>query len=171
MMRKIAFLSLLLALFFTIHSWANELTGFWQTMDKETNRPSSVIAVYTYQGKYYGRIIGTFNKDGELDDTIYNPQSRAPGLPGNPHYSGLDIVWNGTPASNGRYKGYVVDPRDGKVYDAELWTQNGNLILRGEVFIFGRNVVWPPFPEENFTKKFKKPDLKTFIPKIPTVSY
>lgn len=68
---------------------------------------------------------------------------------------------------NGKHKGYVVDPEKGKTYTAKLWKQGENLILRGEVLIFGRNVTWPPFPETSFTENFIKPDLSTFVPIIP----
>jgi uncharacterized protein (DUF2147 family) len=149
---------------------AQEISGFWQTMNKETNLPSSVIAVYSYKGKYYGRIIATYNSKGEIDDSIYNPVGKAEGLAGNPFYSGLDIVWADGQEDEGVYNGHVIDPRNGKVYRAELWREGENLILRGKLFIFGRNEVWPPFPEKNFNRKFKKPDLKTFVPKLPQSS-
>ncbi len=158
----------LLLFFFGSSLMAEELTGFWRTVDKHTGQTTSVIAVYPYQGKYYGRIIATYNKEGIMDDTMYHPKERAPGIQGTPYYSGLDIVWN-VSLEEGRYRGYVVDPRKGKIYDAELWKENGNLILRGEVFIFGKNEIWPPFLEENFTASFKKPDIKTFVPIIPKV--
>jgi uncharacterized protein (DUF2147 family) len=149
---------------------AENITGFWQTMDKKTNLPTSIIAIYSYENKYYGRIIATYNKDGVIEETIYAPKSRAPGIVGNPYYCGLDIVWDAKPNSKtSRFKGYVVDPRKGRVYDAQIWNRDGNLILRGEVFIFGKNIVWPPFSEENFTKDFQKPNLATFVPHIPEV--
>lgn len=164
-MKKIC---LLLAVLFASNLIANDqITGFWQTIDKQTRRPSSVIAIYQYQGKYYARIIGTFNAEGEIDDSIYAPKSRAPGLAGNPYYCGLDFVWVGRPNIQGKCSGRLVDPRDGKMYDARIWRENQNVILRGELFMFGRNEVWPPFPEANFTVKFKKPDLATFVPSIP----
>lgn len=148
---------------------SEDIVGFWQTLDKQTNRPSSVIAVYSHEGKYYGRIIGTYNDKGEIDDTIYHPKSRAPGIKGNPHYCGLDIVWDVQLDGRGNYSGYVIDPREGKIYDAKLWRSGKDLILRGEVFIFGRNVTWPPFPADEFTHAFKKPDLKKFIPSKPAL--
>jgi len=139
-------------------------------MDKKSKRPSSVIAVYPYEGKYYGRIVATYNEDGVIEDTIYNPKKRAPGVVGDPYYCGLDIVFDAKPNSkDDRYKGYVVDPRKGKVYDAQIWRKGPNLILRGELFIFGKNITWPPFPEQNFTADFKKPDVSTFVPNVPHV--
>jgi uncharacterized protein (DUF2147 family) len=149
---------------------AEDITGFWQTINKKTNRPSSVVAVYSYEGKYYGRIIATYDKQGKIDDSIYHPKGRAPGIIGNPYYSGLDIVWNVEPKRDSRkYKGYVVDPKEGKIYDAEIWKDKDKLVLRGEVFIFGKSVTWPPFPESGFNEEFKKPDLTTFVPVIPQI--
>jgi uncharacterized protein (DUF2147 family) len=149
---------------------ADNVAGFWQTMNKKTNLPTSVVAVYPYEGKYYGRIIAIYNEEGILQETIYNPKKRAPSLVGDPFYCGLDIVWDAKPnTSNGHYKGYVIDPRKGKVYNAQIWKKGENLVLRGEVFVFGKNITWPPFPEKNFTKDFKKPDLSDFVPSIPQV--
>jgi hypothetical protein len=168
---------------FALHAENTDITGFWQTIDKETKRPNSVIVIYPYQGKYYGRMLGTYNEQGILDDTIYNPIGRAPGVAGNPYYSGLDFIFDVVPLADddeddddddyddprakGRYKGRIMDPRSGKTYRAKLWKKDGNLILRGEVFIFGKNITWPPFPEKGFNKNFKKPDIKKFVPVIP----
>lgn len=165
-MGKNLFLFLLPLICLCSTGWS-DITGFYQNINKETNRPNSVIAIYPYQGKYYGRIIATYNAQGVMEDTMYHPIDRATGVVGNPFYCGLDIVWTSTSDSRGYYIGNVIDPRDGKIYNAKLWKEKGNLILRGEVFVFGKNVVWPPFPEENFTAKFKKPDLTKFVPVIP----
>lgn len=162
-MRKLFFF--MFFLFLSCYATAS-VTGFWQTIDPDTHRPGSVVAIYPYNGKYYGKIIATYTPEGGIRDTIYQPTSRTPGIQGHPYYCGLDIVWNAE-TSGDTYEGFVIDPRDGKIYDAELWEENGNLILRGKVFIFGKNVTWPPFPEENFTRNFKKPDIKKFKPNIP----
>jgi uncharacterized protein (DUF2147 family) len=143
---------------------ADEVTGFWQTIDKKTKRPSSVIAVYTYQGMYYGKIIATCDKQGRVEETLVYPQSRAPGVVGNPYYCGLDIIWACAPTGNGQYKGHVIDPREGKCYNAKIWNENGNLILRGEVFVFGRNETLIRFPDEGFTPHFDRPNLATLKP-------
>lgn len=162
---RITYLLLFLCLFCNLS--ADEITGFWQTINKRTGKPNSVFAVYPYQGNYYARLIGIYEDDGQLKDTIYHPVRKTEGVKGHPYYSGLDIVWGAKPIGMDKFKGRVMDPRNGKVYDAVLWKQQGNLILRGQVFVFGRNEVWPPFPEENFNKNFKKPDISTFVPNIP----
>ncbi len=169
MLKKITSL-ILVFLFFFSYAKADDLTGFWMTLNKKTKSPSSVIAIYPYEGQYYGRIIATYNSEGIMDDTIYQPKDKAPGIIGTPYYSGLDIVWTTKGGNNSKYKGYVVDPTKGKIYTAKLWRSGENVILRGELLIFGKNVTWPPFPEANFTKDFPKPDLSTFIPIIPKVT-
>ncbi|MES2200551.1 MAG: DUF2147 domain-containing protein [Chlamydiota bacterium] len=155
------------SLLFLSNAKANDITGFWMTLNKKTKKPSSVIAIYPYEGQYYGRIIATCNAEGVINDSIYDPQDRAPGIAGTPYYSGLDIVWTTDVNKTGRYKGYVADPTQGKIYSAKLWKSGENVILRGEVLIFGKNVTWPPFPDTHFTEAFPKPDLSKFIPTIP----
>jgi uncharacterized protein (DUF2147 family) len=161
-MKKIL-LSLFLVTFFSSFIFAEDLTGFYQTIDKKTKLPTSVIAVYFYQGKYYGRIIACCNKQGRVAETIEHPESRAEGITGKPYYCGIDFIWSCAP-DKGCFKGIVFDPREGKKYTAKIWKENGNLILRGEVLCFGRNEVLRPFPKENFNEFFVKPNLNNFVP-------
>lgn len=155
-----------LLLLIQLHA-AEDITGFWKTIDEHSGRAQSVVAVYEYQGKYFGRIIGTYNEKGEIKDSIYNPKERAPGVIGNPFYSGLDIIWNLQNNGNKFTNGKVMDPEKGRIYGAEMWRHNGNLIIRGKLLFFGRNQTWQPVAEREFTSKFKKPDLRTFTPSIP----
>ena len=164
-MRKLAIIGVIVM--FVSSLIAQDIAGFWQTIDQTTHKPSSVVAVYAYEDKYYARILASFNDKGEINDSIYKPDGRAPGLEGKPYYSGLDFVWNVTYEGAGKFSGYVVDPRNGKVYDAELWRSGPDLILRGEMFVFGQNQTWPPFPESGFNASFPKPDVSTFVPVIP----
>lgn len=145
------------------------IEGFWVTLDDLTKKPSSVIAIYPYQAKFYGRIIATYNDQGVLDDTIYDPKARALGVLGHPYYSGLDIVWEATLEDNGKYKGHIIDPEKGEIYKVGIWRKGENISLHGKFSVFGESKVWPPFFESGFTKDFKKPDLSTFVPKIPKV--
>jgi hypothetical protein len=147
----------------TLPIFAEDLSGFYQTTDKHTKLPTSMIAIYLYEGKYYGKIIATYKK-GALDETLEHPRTKAVNLPGKPFYCGLDIVWACTPDGKGNCKGAVFDPRDGKKYNARIWKEHGNLILRGEVLVFGRNETLKPFPKERFNHQFQQPNLKKFIP-------
>ncbi len=143
---------------------ANNLYGFWQTVDNQTHLPTSVVAVYPYQGKIYGKIVANFDKQGNLDETIYQPRSRATGIQGQPYYCGLDIIWVSPASGREPAKGHVVDPRSGKVYSAKLWVERENLVLRGEFMMFGKNEVLFPFPEQNFNTRFQKLDLYQLTP-------
>lgn len=145
---------------------ASNVCGFWQTVDNQTHQPTSIIAFYPYQGKIYGKIIASYDKQGNLDETLYIPRSRAKGRQERPHYCGLDIIWVNPTIATVREpaKGHVVDPRSGKIYSAKLWIEKGNLVLRGEFMMFGKNEVLLPCPEQNFIDGFQKPDLYHLIP-------
>ncbi len=151
-------------------AFAQDITGFWKILRDDSQQTDCIIAMYEHDGKFYGRIISTYDRQGVLEDTIYDPKSRAPGLVGNPYYCGLDIIWGlRSESDEDRYKGKIFDPKKGKVYTAEVWRSGADLIVRGEVWIFGENLVWPPATESDFPKGFKKPDLKTLVPVKPEV--
>lgn len=165
--------SFLVGLFFILSLcplYASEtITGFWKTIDDRSGKAQSIIAIYPYQGKYFGRIIATFNDQGKIKDSIYDPKERAPGVIGNPPYAGLDIIWNLQDHGGKLTNGKILDPQKGRIYGAEMWISNGNLIVRGKLLIFGRNQTWLPVADSEFSAEFKKPDLMTFVPTIPKV--
>ena len=161
------------SLFFSLFSLsflfgAEDIRGFWKTINEE-GVAQCIIAVYEHEEVYYGRIIGSFDDDGEMRDSIYHPVKKAPGVIGNPPYSGLDIIFN-LIDSGSKFKGRILDPEKGNVYKAELWIDGENLIVRGKLFVFGRSQEWLPALDADFPKDFKKPDLKAMVPKIPEVN-
>jgi hypothetical protein len=60
-----------------------------------------------------------------------------------------------------------MDPRKGRTFNVELWVQDGDLIVRGELFFFGKNEVWHRATQSDFSIHFKKPDTTAFVPVIP----
>lgn len=154
-----------LSIFLCAQLAANDIVGFWTTINNKTKKPQSIVAIYEYKGMYYGRMIGSFDSaTGKVDDTLETPDSRAPGLDGHPYYMGLDFIYK-LKKSDSRYRGYIVDPRDGNEYKAELWVENGNLIVQGKYLFFWRNQTWPPFT--NFNETLPKPDVSKFVPVVP----
>lgn len=147
---------------------AEDIGGFWKNLDDD-GKPQCVFGVYEHEGVYYGRIIGTYDDDGQMNDTIYKPNSRAEGLAGKPHTCGLDILY-GLYDSGISFKGKIVDPTKGNIYNCEVWLQNAQLIVRGKVLMFGKNITWYPATAKDFPKGFKLPDMKTFTPSIPEVN-
>ena len=146
-----------------------EIVGFWKSMSDSTGKPESIIAVYEYQNRYYGRIILTYDDTGKIEDTLYAPKNRAPGVKGQPFYAGMDILWNLNKSGQKYKNGEIIDPEKGRIYGAELWRDGKDLVVRGEFLFFGRNAKWPPAKEEDFPPDFKKPDLNKLTPVIPRV--
>ncbi|CCB86047.1 MULTISPECIES: DUF2147 domain-containing protein [Parachlamydia] len=165
-------LSLFLFLMISINSTyaIDEVQGFWKSVDDETGRIQSIVAIYEYEGKYFGRIIATYGHNGEIADSIESPKTRAAGVQGNPFFSGMDIMWNLKKNGEKYTDGKILDPDHGRVYDAQMWPKNGNLIVRGQIFFFGRNQTWLPVAEHDFPRELKKPDLKELVPVIPKVN-
>ena len=142
-----------------------DIQGFWKTVNEE-GIAQCIIAVYEYEGLRYGRIIATYGADGKIQDSIYHPIERAPGVVGDLFYSGLDIIWDLAPAA-WVFKGLILDPEHGKVYKSELWVDKGDLIVRGKLLMFGRNQTWFAVTPQDIPAGFKLPDTKTFVPSIP----
>ncbi|MBX7067512.1 MAG: DUF2147 domain-containing protein [Parachlamydiales bacterium] len=161
-MRMIFFLAMVLTGFA-----AEDISGFWKSLD-DYGRPQCVFGVYEHDGLYYGRIIGTYDEEGQMKDTIYDPKGRADGVVGNPHTCGLDIIYNLQESGN-TFDGTILDPTKGKRYNCSLWRQGEYLIVRGKLFIFGKNITWYPTSKDDFPKNFKMPDMKKFVPSIPQV--
>ena len=84
------------------------------------------MGIYEYE-KSYGRLLATYNENGKIDDTIYKPKDRAPGVVGHTVSAGLDIIWNLTSKGNKLTNGHILDPQKGKIYGAEMWLLNNNL--------------------------------------------
>jgi uncharacterized protein (DUF2147 family) len=161
-------LSFFFLLFTAAAYGADDISGFWKTIN-EDGVAQCIIAVYEYDDVYYGRIIGSYDETGKMVDTIYKPVKRAPGVIGDPFYSGLDIIW-GLVDSGVKFKGKILDPEKGNVYNSELWIdRDGNLVVRGKLLMFGRSQTWLPAEESDFPKDFKKPDLATLVPNVPEV--
>lgn len=168
MLKKLFFI---LSIFFLNTLAADQgVIGFWKTINDKTGKPESIIGIYQYNGKYYGRIIATYNDDGQtINDTMQNPKDKAPGVEGDAYYSGMDIMWDLKDQGDKFTDGKILDPREGKIYNAEMWLQNNNLVVRGEIWVFGENQTWVPARDTDFPPSFQKPDLARFVPQIPKV--
>ncbi len=159
---RILFFAILTTLF-----GAEDISGFWKSLDDE-GRPQCIFGVYEHQGLYFGKVIGTYDEEGKMNDTLYQPKARAEGVVGNPHTCGLDIVYN-LQDRGATFDGTIIDPTKGKTYNCSLWRAGEYLIVRGKLLIFGRNITWFPTSKEDFPKDFKMPDLKKLTPTLPQV--
>ncbi|MBR1915742.1 MAG: DUF2147 domain-containing protein [Alphaproteobacteria bacterium] len=150
-MKKILLLALM---FMPFVSWASDdVVGYWTTIDDETNTPKSVVQIYEYQGKVYGRVVELFQ----------NKQAVAK-LPDKPLIKGLDVIWDMEKKKDKYTGGEILDPKTGKVYACDLWRDGDKLIVRGKIAFLGRNQTWEPnttFEPETKEKPVpNKPRLK-----------
>ena len=107
--------------------WAgDDVVGYWTTIDDETNTAKSVVQIYEYQGKIYGRVVELFK----------NKQAVAE-LPDKPLIKGLDVIWDMEKKKDKYTDGEILDPKTGKVYDCDLWRDGDKLIVRGKIAFFG----------------------------------
>lgn len=130
------------------------ITGYWTTIDDETGKAKSVVQIYQYKGKYYGRIV----------DLLEDKNARA-ATPGRPLIMGMHIIWDLEKDGKTYEDGEILDPKNGKVYGCEVWREGKNLIVRGKIAFFGRNQTWLPnttykAPEDSAPPVPKKPRLK-----------
>lgn len=138
-----------------IPTWAaSGVVGFWKTIDDETHKAKSIVQIYEYHGRYYGRVV----------EILTNEKNAKAKLPGSPAIKGLDIIWDLEKDGSTYSGGEVLDPQNGKVYGCEIWREKENLIVRGKIAFFGRNQTWLPAkdyqPESTDAPKPRKPRLK-----------
>lgn len=127
------------------------VTGYWTTIDDETKEAKSVVQIYEYQGKYYGRVV----------ELLKNPGAKAK-IKGSPAIKGLTIIWDLEKDGKTYSGGEILDPQKGKVYGCEIWREGKKLIVRGKIAFLGRNQTWLPNTEY-------KGDGSTPTPKVPAL--
>lgn len=129
-----------------------DVVGYWTTIDDNTNEAKSIVQVYKYKGKVYGRVV----------KLLKNPGAKA-NIPGNPDTLGLDIIWDLEQDGDEYNGGKVLDPEKGSVYRCSMWRDGDTLKMRGKLGIFFRTQTW----QKNTT--FKPTGNTPPTPKIPKV--
>jgi uncharacterized protein (DUF2147 family) len=115
-------------------------TGKWRTVDDKTGKVKSEVQLYEQGGKLYGKIVGL----PEPNDSAGKPKTctKCQGADKDKPIVGLVIIKDLSPEGE-RYKGgTIMDPEDGKVYRAEVWTEGGKLKVRGYVGVFYKTQTW-----------------------------
>lgn len=153
-------------------AWAaDDVLGLWKIIDDKTGKPTAYVLLYMNGGKLYGRMMATISKEtGAIDDTILTQKNKADALAGDPPNCGLDFVYELQPKGND-WKGSIIDPADGKVYDCTIKREGSQLSVRGSLKgtggLLGRNQTWLLASQREMPAGFTLPDPKTFAPKIP----
>ena len=99
------------------------------------------MLIYSNGGSLYGRMMATINLDtGLVDDTIATKTFKTDALAGDPPNCGLDFVYE-LQARSKDYKGSIIDPGDGKVYEGANWTR---LVYAGDGLFSSEEDVYNP---------------------------
>lgn len=117
---------------------SDKIIGTWLTQDQTAH-----IEIYTYNGKYYGKIVWLKHQFDEktkkerLDSENPDPKRR------NAKLIGIDIVKDFVKNQNEYVGGTVYDSRNGKTYKGKIWLTNENtLMLRGYSGWFYSTETW-----------------------------
>jgi len=145
-------MGLVLMAIFSSFAASNPVLGNWQTIDEKTQKPGSLIYIWEKNGIYYGKVAKIYTENGQkTTDRCVNCKGDKKNKPN----LGLTIIEGMKPQSSTQWRGgTVLDPRDGKVYHAEMWLANNNkeLHLRGYIGI-------PSFP-----RRRESSYIKSWIP-------
>lgn len=150
-------------------------TGFYQTIDDETNLPKSIVALYEYRDgddiELAGRIIALYGTDGAVSETLSNPTRVAESISGSPKMVGMDIIWNMEwDDEDSEYEdGKIMDPKSGKIYTSVIWQDKKNpsiLNVRGKIGPFGRTQHWNVMKTSDLPTDLQGLNTAGWLPKI-----
>lgn len=137
---------------FTLHfiGHAQSCLGLWTTIDDETGLKKSVVELYKKDGKMYGKVVYIYKRG---KDGPHSLCEKCQGSLKNKPVLGMQIVKNLTWNNSEWTGGTILDPNNGKTYDAKIWINPENhnkLNVRG---YFG-----PVFRTQTWIKTEKIPE-------------
>lgn len=119
---------------------AQSPVGKWKTLDEKSGKVTSEVEIYEESGKLFGKIVSvTAPNDKQGNPKICNACT---GTDKDKPILGL-VVLRDFSSSGDRYKGTIIDPNDGKLYTAEIWVEDGKLMVRGYIGFFYQTRTWP----------------------------
>jgi hypothetical protein len=129
--------------------------GLWQAVDDDTKQPNGWFLVSNHDGVYAGIIARMFLKPGE-DPNVVCSQCKDDRL--NRPWLGLEIIRDMKQDKDKPDKfvdGTILDPRDGKVYKANmtLAPDGQTLVVRGYfgISLLGKNQYWTRLPDSAYS--------------------
>ena len=119
---------------------ADSPLGKWNTVDDKTGKVVSEVQLYYQGGKVYGKIVRLTNPTDENG----KPKicTKCQGADKDQPIVGLVIIKDLTPDKDRLKGGTILDPADGKVYRAEVWTEGDQLKVRGYLGPFYKTQTW-----------------------------
>lgn len=116
-----------------------QVTGRWKYVDEQDGQPKSIIEVYEYNNRYYGKIV-------ELMPTSKRTHCEKcfGDLKGKP-LIGMNILYDLKITTNGGKDGKILDPGTGKIYNCSIELADKNkLKVRGYLGVptVGKSQYW-----------------------------
>lgn len=169
MKKKTFCLIIILFMMYSIFSIGEKnIIGFWKSIDDTKGFTTSIIVTYLYQDMLYGRVIVSFDEEtGNYIECYQSPSKIAYKVDKNPLLLDIDIFFDLTFDGEKYIGGYVIDPRSGKTYHAEVWTTKDGLIIRGKFGPFGMKNLFLSASEKDFPSNVEIPNISIFSPYIP----
>ena len=117
--------------------------GLWKTVDDETNTERSIVEITRVGDELQGRIVRIFYRPDEKPDPVCEAcEGERKGQP----IIGMTFLWGLKSDGDGWAGGAILDPKNGKIYNAKANLDDGGRKLRVRGFIgtplLGRTQVW-----------------------------
>lgn len=122
--------------------FAQNVLGKWKTIDDVTNKPKSIVELYEYNGKVYGKVIKLFREPSEDQDPICD---KCTDYRKNKKIIGMNIVTGLSKSGSEWSGGEITDPKTGKTYKCYITLEGADkLKVRGYlgVSVVGRTQYW-----------------------------
>ena len=121
---------------------AESPVGKWSTTDRNGGgKVTGQVEIYEQSGKLFGKMVALT----EPNDQQGKPKvcSACTGADKDKPIIGLVILRDLSPDRDRYTGGTVLDPEAGKFYRAEIWLEDGNLMVRGYLGFFYQTRTWP----------------------------
>jgi len=137
-MKKVLILVTLIAFTFSVQA-QDSIFGKWKTIDDETGKAKSIVEIYEKNGKAYGKIVKLFRSPNEEQDPICDEceDDRK-----NKKIIGMEIIRGMEKDDDEWEDGTILDPKNGKIYDCEIWRDGEELKVRGYIAFLYRTQTW-----------------------------
>jgi uncharacterized protein (DUF2147 family) len=121
---------------------AQSIVGKWKTIDDETGKPKSIVEIFEKNGKLYGKVVKLFREPHEVQDPVCSEcEDDRKGK----KVIGMEILRDMAKEGDEWSDGTICDPKNGKIYDCELWLDPSNanqLKVRGYILFLYRTQTW-----------------------------
>jgi len=117
--------------------------GLWKTIDDETGEVKSLVRISEENGSLVGTIDKIFPKPGKDLNPVCD---KCPGEKKDQRLLGMGILWGLTKDGEEWSGGFILDPKNGKIYKCKIKLEGagGTLTVRGYIgfSLLGRSQTW-----------------------------